>query len=297
MFYIIYKTTNLVNKKFYIGKHKTTSLNFDGYLGSGKLIKMAIKKYGINNFLRETLFVFDNDLDCSIKEREILSENFLIENHNNCYNLHVGGTGGAGSLIFEKGQPTIKKCNISDESKKRMSELNKNSFVCEYENGVIKRLKSNHPDVLSGKAKTRKTNSAVYILNGAKVCLPVNDTRVLSGEVKHCLKGIKTSNSGFKENECLFLTETNEVIKLTREEGINRNLRYMNTGTSIYTYSDGKNKRLPTNHPDVLSGIAISINKNRKQEKIQCPHCQKIGSSTNMKRYHFNNCKFNQPKQ
>ncbi len=41
MYYVIYKTTNLVNGKFYIGKHQTNDLN-DGYIGSGKILRLAI---------------------------------------------------------------------------------------------------------------------------------------------------------------------------------------------------------------------------------------------------------------
>lgn len=36
-----------------------------------------------------------------------------------------------------------------------------------------------------------------------------------------------------------------------------------------------------------------SINKMKQpRKKIQCPHCNKIGSVSNMKRWHFDNCKF-----
>ena len=45
----VYITTNLINKNFYIGKHSTDNLN-DGYLGSGKCLLAAIKKYGKENF-------------------------------------------------------------------------------------------------------------------------------------------------------------------------------------------------------------------------------------------------------
>lgn len=42
--FIIYKTTCLVNQKIYVGQHNTSAN--DGYLGTGKIIKLAIRKYG-----------------------------------------------------------------------------------------------------------------------------------------------------------------------------------------------------------------------------------------------------------
>ena len=50
-YFILYKTTNLINGKSYIGIHKTNNLN-DGYLGSGFAITEAIEKYGKDNFKR-----------------------------------------------------------------------------------------------------------------------------------------------------------------------------------------------------------------------------------------------------
>jgi group I intron endonuclease len=83
--YIIYKTTNRVNKKTYIGQHKE---NGRDYLGSGKLIKQAIDKYGRDNFIRETIDTADNKKD--IDEKEI----YWIKNLNPYYNITEGGTGG-----------------------------------------------------------------------------------------------------------------------------------------------------------------------------------------------------------
>lgn len=90
--YIVYKTTNLVNGKFYIGVHKTDDPNESSYLGSGKLLLQAIEKYGRLQFKRETLFSFHESLDAFEKEKELLTEELLHSEQ--CYNLKRGGLGG-----------------------------------------------------------------------------------------------------------------------------------------------------------------------------------------------------------
>ena len=49
LYYIIYKTTNILNGKYYIGKHITENLN-DEYISSGIALKKAIQKYGKEYF-------------------------------------------------------------------------------------------------------------------------------------------------------------------------------------------------------------------------------------------------------
>lgn len=87
MFYTVYKTTNLLNGKIYIGSHKTKDLD-DNYLGSGKYLKRAIKKYGLQNFRKEILYVFESSEEMFSKERE------LVVIGPETYNLKEGGSGG-----------------------------------------------------------------------------------------------------------------------------------------------------------------------------------------------------------
>lgn len=91
MYYTVYKTTNLINGKIYIGKHVTKN-PYDKYLGSGKQIKDAITKYGIENFKKEVLFIFDNKNDMASKEKELVTEEFC--KRSDTYNMHEGGEGG-----------------------------------------------------------------------------------------------------------------------------------------------------------------------------------------------------------
>ena len=58
----IYKITNLINSKIYIGKDTTSDPN---YYGSGILIRKSIQKYGIENFLKEVIDTAENNSDLS----------------------------------------------------------------------------------------------------------------------------------------------------------------------------------------------------------------------------------------
>lgn len=90
-FYTIYRITNLLNGKVYIGKHQTENLN-DGYMGSGKHIKSAIKKYGLENFEKEILYVLDSKESMDTIEAQLVNESFCARD--DVYNIALGGCGG-----------------------------------------------------------------------------------------------------------------------------------------------------------------------------------------------------------
>lgn len=91
MYYYIYQITNLVNNKIYVGVHKTSHLD-DGYMGSGKVIRHAIEKHGLENFRKDILEFFQNAKDMYAREKEIVTEEFLLRE--DVYNLRRGGHGG-----------------------------------------------------------------------------------------------------------------------------------------------------------------------------------------------------------
>lgn len=86
---VIYKVTNLINGKYYIGKDKN---NISDYLGSGLLIKKAIILFGRHNFKKEILFKCSSIKEMNEKEREYVNES--VVNDRNSYNLILGGEGG-----------------------------------------------------------------------------------------------------------------------------------------------------------------------------------------------------------
>jgi len=87
---IIYKTTNLLNNKVYIGKD---TINNPTYYGSGLLIRAAIKKYGKENFKKEIIETCPaTDI---LNEREKYWIDFFKSTDRIIgYNLTDGGTGG-----------------------------------------------------------------------------------------------------------------------------------------------------------------------------------------------------------
>ncbi len=88
IYYTVYRTTNNINNKIYVGVHKTENLE-DNYLGSGTAIKRAIKKYDRHNFTKEILHIFDNEKEAYLMESNLVTLEFISESSN--YNLAPGG--------------------------------------------------------------------------------------------------------------------------------------------------------------------------------------------------------------
>jgi hypothetical protein len=69
-YHYVYKITNTINQKIYIGKHTTKNLN-DKYMGSGKIIRNAINKYGIDNFIKEYISFHRSSKEAYITEKKL----------------------------------------------------------------------------------------------------------------------------------------------------------------------------------------------------------------------------------
>jgi group I intron endonuclease len=106
---VIYKTTNLVNGKQYIGKDKNNNPN---YIGSGILLQKAIKKYGRSNFKKEILEECNSDEILSKREEYWLNY-YDAGNNPNFYNMHNYSHGG------------LKSENLSEETRKKLGDANR----------------------------------------------------------------------------------------------------------------------------------------------------------------------------
>lgn len=89
-YHIVYKTTNIVNNKIYVGLHSTNNID-DKYIGSGYILKDAIVKYGKDKFIREVLYVFNTRKEAREMEALIVDRDFI--SRKDTYNLTIGGMG------------------------------------------------------------------------------------------------------------------------------------------------------------------------------------------------------------
>ena len=88
MYHYFYKITNKLNNHYYYGIHSTDNLN-DGYMGSGRKLRRAINKYGIENFEKEIIKFFETREECAKYEQLIVNEDLIKDTA--CYNIALGG--------------------------------------------------------------------------------------------------------------------------------------------------------------------------------------------------------------
>ena len=169
MHYYLYEIRNNINGKIYIGVHKTKVLD-DGYMGSGKLIKAVIEKYGLENFTKTILETFETQEEMFAKEKEVVNEEFLTRE--DTYNLCRGGLGGGFDFInsnkdeayasrrlgglrsIEKhGSPLIRW--MMESSSEEKSEKQKKSVRLRKENGTYVN------DSFTGKTHTEETKRSI----------------------------------------------------------------------------------------------------------------------------------------
>lgn len=91
-YHSVYIVVNYLNDKIYIGKELTKEPFNRRYMGSGKIVKQAIKKYGKQNFGKIPIFLAKDADAANRLEKEVISrckKMGLV-----LYNLASGGDGG-----------------------------------------------------------------------------------------------------------------------------------------------------------------------------------------------------------
>lgn len=128
----IYKTTNLTNGKFYIGKSTREINESEEYYGSGKILKLAIEKYGKDNFTKEII-----DVAATLDELNIKEINWIdkldAQNRSKAYNIADGGSGG-----FTGGRHTATIIRMNTVGEDGLTEFQRNN-----KKGIETGLKNN----------------------------------------------------------------------------------------------------------------------------------------------------------
>jgi group I intron endonuclease len=173
--YFVYKTTNILNGKIYIGCHITSDIN-DGYMGSGKHLCLSIKKYGVENFKREILSFHDTKEEMYLEEARLVDNNFILRE--DTYNITVGG------LIPPDQTGKI----MSEEQKRKISQSNKGKVISQEMREHLSKLNK-------GKKSSDETKKKLSIAAKARNCIPPSAKgRKRSEEFKQKIR------DAFKEN-------------------------------------------------------------------------------------------------
>lgn len=223
---IVYLTTNLVNGKKYIGSHHSSN---DQYLGSGVLLTLAIKKYGKENFRRETLWEGDENERFFIEQE--YCEKFNVADDKVYYNCTNKGTGLPKGFKFSE--------QVKEKYRKIRYEIwlkNKSSFA-----------KTNWIKTEEGQKHIKELNRKIN--SNPEIIKRRNET--LKDKYKtqtHHLKGVKKSEE-WKEGRrkqitCIF--PTGEIKKFKDNKEV-INFFSMSTAT-LYKLLKGEDVKKYQNH-------------------------------------------------
>lgn len=178
MKYYVYETTNNINGKIYVGITGRDLLAGNQYIGSGTLIRRAIKKYGKENFNRKILCIVGSRDFALELESKIVDCEFI--NRYDTYNIQIGGSSGPAFNGEENG---MYGKTHSSETKQKMSEVKLgNNYGCgRRSNETRQKIINAHKDQRCGmygkthstdtKEKIRKTRIGKHLSNETKLKL------------------------------------------------------------------------------------------------------------------------------
>lgn len=186
----------------------------DGYMGSGKLIKKAISKYGIDNFEKIVLYYCDSEDEMLEKESEIVDEG--VVNSDDYYNISLGG-GSNFSHIDNRNKVIVydsdKKISINKNDERwkngELKAWNKGYFIAKDINDVIYHIKNDDKRWISGEL-TGFNKNKYLVKDKSGVCFLVDkeDKRLKTGELKLFWKGKKHTEETKKK-----IGEKNSIIQ------------------------------------------------------------------------------------
>lgn len=276
MYFYIYKVTNKINSKSYVGKHASNH-EFDDYLGSGILINKAIKKYGKENFCK---IVLEYCTPENINDREkiwIEKENCLNPNG---YNIAKGGEGG----------DLISRHPDNDQIRKDISRRVQSFYDNESDEHREWRSKRN-------KGKTRTDDTRHNISTGRRgIKFTDEHKKHISDACIEYMKNVPRYNQRAVkcyDDEGNFIEELDSIQKAAKKYEVNaREICNM--------CKKKRNKIKKFNFRYAEDPEAVDKIENLKFEDKRgntasfmytCPYCNRVGKGPRFLSYHFEKCK------
>ena len=265
---IIYKVTNVINGKVYIGKTKNTlEYRKCEHIKKSKNPKLyfhsALKKYGNHNFVWEVIYECNNNAELNVAEIKFISE---YASNKYGYNLTTGGDGG---YIFS---PNVLS-RIGEQTK-------------------LRNYKFGNPF----KGKTHSEETKKIISEKMKEWSKANNSPMVgkkhSEESKKLMKNArvgwhKSNINGFKGKK--HSEETKKQISENTKGRISPNKDTKLSDTHKKNLSKAQTEWLKSNeHPN--KGRTWKHKVKARHIEVICPNCGKTGKGPNMTRYHFHNC-------
>jgi group I intron endonuclease len=147
----IYKTTNLLKGKIYIGQK--TGVFDPLYYGSGLNLNRAIRKYGEKNFNISVIGFAETKSELNLLEIHFIAEYRKIYGKENVYNIADGGSGGH----TWQGEHPWKGRRHTKKSKDMMSKARKGVSFSEEHKAKIANALTGKPSGMLGKKHSRET--------------------------------------------------------------------------------------------------------------------------------------------
>ena len=279
MYGIIYRVTNTVNGKTYIGQTKTplgkrwSKHCSDARAGAGWVLAAAIRKYG------KEAFTVDVVEECADKEALNAAEIAWISKLQPVYNACAGG-GGLGAPSPEvraKISLAIRGAKRSEQTRRNMSAAQKGHPVAEETKQKIYEATAWYREHLKQKRISAPKRKYVRVHK-----TPLQHLYDAAGAITRAEKIAIAAKHGFASGTRQRLVgELNPMYGKAKPEEIKQALSEKLSGENNPYY--GKEHSEDTRAKMRAAHAA--------RPPVTCPHCGKEGHLNTMKRWHFDNCR------
>ena len=281
---IIYKITNTVNDKIYIGQTITSlKSRWQSHVSSAKcnkpwVICSAIRKYGEENFKIEQIDIAHSKVELDDLEIKYIKD--LTPHYNMC--AGGGGLGSPSNEVRKKISDKLKgrvftKERSEKQSIRQLGRVLSDETKLKIKNAQIGRIYPNRQTGMS-KSERKIKRDEKYILS-----LPEDLREIMQGLTKNekIAYRAKLNSSVISER---MRGDKNPMYGKLRSDEDKQKLSELSKGVNNPYYGKKHSE-------EVLAKMRLA---HANRPLVECPHCKKTGILSNMKRWHLDNCKVKQ---